>query len=260
MHRGHGSDRPQGENDPANKWNEHKTQHVEIPHKERQKKWYDLDDERKKELEIGGGLLVGAVLLGGGFAAWKHHQKADEDKKADAWALQNWVHEAQARAEEYYKQGPQSPVTWVLTYGKNILPRAIEGGYDQGHTVFIARAYQDGGIQLGKASDRFSKGAVIGYEEKEIQLDTYEILVGDATAVKWVNVDGPFDVGSLGAIPVEGGKENNETPLFIAQAPYGNTNPIDVHPGKIGEGLDGALISYNGVEVKVKEYSVLCYA
>ena len=72
-----------------------------------------------------------------------------------------------------------------------------------------------------------------------LQLDTYEILVGDATAVKWVNVDGPFDVGSLGAIPVKGGKENNETPLFIAQAPYGNTNPIDVHPGKIGEGLDG---------------------
>ena len=52
MHRGHGSDRPQGENDPANKWNEHKTQHVEIPHRERQKKWYDLDDERKKELEV----------------------------------------------------------------------------------------------------------------------------------------------------------------------------------------------------------------
>jgi len=64
-------------------------------------------------------------------------------KKADAWALQNWVHEAQARAEEYYKRGPQSPVTWVLTYRKNILPGAIEGGYDKGHTVFIARAYQD---------------------------------------------------------------------------------------------------------------------
>src|SRR5258705_201466 len=93
----------------------------------------------------------------------------------------------------------------------------------------------------GKACDWFQKGAVIGYKEKEIQvsayysdswnayyllivlnvshlqLDTYEILVGDAKTIKWVDVIGPFHLNSLGASPVEGGEENNGTPLYIAQ-------------------------------------------
>jgi hypothetical protein len=64
-------------------------------------------------------------------------------KKADAWALQNWIHGAQTRAEEFHKHGSPEAVTWVLTYGKNIPPGAIEGGCDQGHTLYIARAFQD---------------------------------------------------------------------------------------------------------------------
>jgi hypothetical protein len=60
MHRGHGSDRPQEENDTSKQWHEHKTQQIEIPHEERQKKWYDLDDQRKKELEV---RTFGLVLI-----------------------------------------------------------------------------------------------------------------------------------------------------------------------------------------------------
>jgi len=259
VHRGYRSDREAEENDSSKQWNEHKTQQVEISHEDRQKKWYDLDDKKKKEVEIGGGLLAGALLLGGGFAAYKHHQKAEEDKKADAWALQNWIHEAQQTTEAYHKNGSQSPVTWVLTHGKRIPPGAIKGGNDQGHTLYIARAFQDGGVIPGKASDWFQKGAVIGYEEKEIQLDTYEILVGNNNKVKWVTVKGSLKVDSLGATPVDGGKENDGTPLYIARAPYGESDPIDVHPGKVSEKLGGTLIPYGGTEKKVDEYSVLCY-
>jgi len=258
MHRGHGSDRKPEENDSSKEWHEHKTQQVEIPQEDRKKKWYDLDDKKKKELEIGGGLLTGALLIGGGFAAYKHHQKAEEEKKADAWALQNWLHDAQQRTEEYHRNGSQGSVTWVLTHGKRIPSGAITGGNDQGHTLYIARAFQDGGVIPGKASDWFEKGAVIGYQEKEIQLDTYEILVGDKNKVKWVSVTGSLKVDSLGATPVEGGKENDETPLYIAQAPYGSNDPVDVHPGKVSETLDGAFIPYDGTEKKVKEYRVLC--
>ena len=64
-------------------------------------------------------------------------------KKADAWALQNWIQEAQQTTEAYHKNGSQSPVTWVLTHGKRIPPGAIKGGNDQGHTLYIARAFQD---------------------------------------------------------------------------------------------------------------------
>ena len=53
MHMGHGSYRPLGQNDPSKLWDEHETQHVDISHNEHQKKWYDIDDIRKKELEIG---------------------------------------------------------------------------------------------------------------------------------------------------------------------------------------------------------------
>jgi len=259
VHRGHGSDREPEENDSSKEWHEHKTQQVEIQPEDRQKKWYDLDDKKKKELEIGGGLLAGALLLGGGFATYKHHQKAEEAKKADAWALQNWIHDAQQTTEEYYRNGSQSPVTWVLTHGKRIPDGAIKGGHDQGHTLYIARAFQDGGIIPGKASDWFQKGAVIGYEEKEIQLDTYEILVGNNDKVKWVPVKGTLKVDALDGTPVPGGKENDEKPLYIAQAPYGKNDSSDVHPGKVSEGLDGAFIAYDGTEKKVQEYRVLCY-
>ena len=52
MHRGHGSDREPEKNDSSKEWHQHKTQQVQISHEDRQKKWYDLDDNRKKELEV----------------------------------------------------------------------------------------------------------------------------------------------------------------------------------------------------------------
>jgi hypothetical protein len=52
VHRGYGSDREAEENDSSKQWNEHKTQQVEISHEDRQKKWYDLDDKKKKEVEV----------------------------------------------------------------------------------------------------------------------------------------------------------------------------------------------------------------
>lgn len=71
------------------------------------------------------------------------------------------------------------------------------------------------------------------------QLDTYEILVGNKDKVKWVPTRGSLKIASLDATPVAGGKENDGTPLYIAQAPYGNNVPIDVFPGKVSEGLGG---------------------
>jgi hypothetical protein len=252
----HEQSAPQQPNDSDKGWDQHQTTHVEPDHEDRQKKWYDLDDQKKKDFEIGGGLLAGAALLGGGFAMYKHHQKGEEDKKADVWALQNWLHEAQARTAAFHQQGPQGPVTWVLANGKHIPAGAIVAGEDSGHQLYVSRAFQDGGIQLGKASDWFQKGAVIGYSNEEIQLDTYEILIGDSNAVRWVDARGTFNLSSLGGKPVEGGRENNGTPLYIAQAPIKGS----VQPGKVREGLNGAFVPYGGEEHEVKEYRVLCYA
>jgi len=236
----------------------HPNQQVEIPHEERKKNWYDIDDGRKKELELGGGLLAGAAALGAGYFAYKHHEKGEEEKKATVWALQNWLHDAQMRTDRYNSGGSSQPLNWILNHGKAIPPNAIEGGNDKGHTLYIARAFQEGGIQPGKASDWFKKGAVIGYKRDEIQLETYEILVGRPDAVQWVDASGTFNSSSWESRYrlVEGGRENNGAQLYIAQAPYDG----GVHPGKIAEGYHGAFIPYNGTEEEVKEYRVLCYA
>lgn len=96
---------------------------------------------------------------------FNHHKKEEEEvriifdyicpwlthctlfqKKADIWALQNWVHDAQARTQHFYQSGgniSQGQVIWVLAHGKQIPRGAIVGGNDKGHTIFIARAFQD---------------------------------------------------------------------------------------------------------------------
>lgn len=51
----------------------------------------------------------------------------------------------------------------------------------------------------------------------------------------WVNTHGKLNLASLGKRPVEGGRENDGTPLFVAKAPYKGA----VHPGKASEKLDG---------------------
>ncbi|KAJ7188488.1 carbohydrate-binding module family 12 protein [Mycena filopes] len=231
-------------------------QTVNVHREEREKHWYDLDDKRKKELEVGGGLLAGAALLAGGYAAFKSHEKNEEEKKAQTWGLQNWVHEAEARTEQYRQYGPRSPATWILNHGKEIPQGAIEVGREHSWSLYICRAFYEGGIQVGKASDAFQKGAVIGYKHEEIQLGTYEILVGDMSGLRWVDASGPLDVDNLGYKPVEGGREPDGTPLYIAEAPYNGA----VHPGKASKNLDGAYIPYDGTEKNVKMYRVLCFA
>jgi len=73
-------------------------------------------------------------------------------------------------------------------------------------------------------------------------------------AVRWVDSFGAVQVNNLGARPVEGGRENDGTPILIAQAPYkGGT-----HPGKITSKCnEGAVIVYGNDEKVVKQYRVL---
>ncbi|KAJ7287368.1 carbohydrate-binding module family 12 protein [Mycena rebaudengoi] len=154
-------------------------QTVDIPHEEQKKHWYDLDDDRKKQLEIGGGLLAGSALLAGGFMAWKHHEKSEEEQKAQTWGLQNWAKDCPGTHRSLPPRGSST-----------IPPGAIVVGQEHSWKLYICRAFCDGGIQIGKASDAFKKGAVIGYCNEEIHLGTYEILVGDMNGLRWVDASG----------------------------------------------------------------------
>ncbi|KAH7099289.1 hypothetical protein BKA62DRAFT_710547 [Auriculariales sp. MPI-PUGE-AT-0066] len=230
---------------------------------EQKKNWYDLSDERKKQLEIGGGLAVGVGLLGAGFAAYQHHEKDEEKKKAYTWGAQNWVKEAQSTTQNYYQSnssgGGSSAVTWVLVQGKQIPQGAIKGGEEGGETLYVARAYHQGGVHVGKAGNCCPKGAIIGYDNDEVDYDTYEVLVGDQNAVRWVDVEGHLNLDRLnGARPVEGGHESNGDRIYIAQGQY-NGSTI---PGKVKDtGRDkGALLPQNDKEHAVENYRVLVYA
>ncbi|CAE7086401.1 unnamed protein product [Rhizoctonia solani] len=236
-------------------WDQHDQTKVEFSEEEKQKNWWDLDPERQKQLAVGGGLLAGAALLGGGFLAYKKHKENEEEKKALAWGLQNWVTDAQRRAQEFHQHGPRGPVTWLLTKGNRIPQGAFVAGHESdGTPLYFGRTFFEGGVHPGKVSPNFQKGFIFGYDNDEIEVEDYEILIANPDAVRWAEARGTFDPQYLGATPVEGGREQSG-PLYLVQAPYKE----GTHPGKTGPHLRGADITYGGKEKIVDTYRVLVY-
>ncbi|KAG9316680.1 hypothetical protein JVU11DRAFT_2740 [Chiua virens] len=220
-----------------------------VVEEKKEKHWYDVDDKQKKGLEIGGGILAGVAAIGAGYAAYKHHENKKEEKAAQAWSESNWFEESQTRTHQWRSGRHHEPVAWVWNEGTSIPRDAIQGGEERGEALYICRVYHEVCTLVGKASSVFKKGAVIGYKKDEYHYDKYEILVGSSRAVKWMNISGHFNVEALRARPVEGGREPDGTPVYIAQAPYHGA----VHPGKASEAYgDGAFIPYDSTEKKVK--------
>lgn len=95
--------------------------------------------------QIGGGLAVGlAALAGGAYYAHEQHKESEEGAKAQAWEIQNWILGARERTNKYLEQGPQGPVTWVLSEFFTDRPQLrndlFPGGEEGGQPWFIARA------------------------------------------------------------------------------------------------------------------------
>lgn len=65
--------------------------------------------------------------------------------------------------------------------------------------------------------------------------------MGDPRALRWVDARGRLNVQSLGAQPVEGGREKDGTPLFVARVQHGDS----IIPGKVSEKLDGTCCVRN---------------
>ncbi|KAH9924314.1 carbohydrate-binding module family 12 protein [Epithele typhae] len=239
-------------------WDQHTQQQVPIHEDERKHGWDGLSDERKKQIEVGGGLALGLAAIGAGVFGYKMHEKNEEEKKAHVWALQNWIHEGEQRTREYYEGRTRAPATWILIDGKDIPTNiAIAGGQEHGQPHYICRAFHEGSLQIGKASPIFEKGGVIGYAHKEFHMPKFEVLVGDPRAIRWIDMEGRFDPEKLGgARPVEGGREADGTPLYVAQGMYNNA----IIPGKCSTHLSAAFVPYAQGEKEVKHYRVLCWA
>ncbi|QRW01048.1 hypothetical protein RhiLY_00045 [Ceratobasidium sp. AG-Ba] len=171
--------------------------------------------------------------------------------------LQTWIRSAEERSRAYYERGPTSAVSWVFTHGTEIPRGALVCGADiDGSPLYVCRTFHRGGIHFGKAGLHFKKGAMFGYDGKELEIEFYEVLVADEAAVRWETAVYPFYVRTFnGGTLVEGGNEHDGSPLFVARAFYwGGT-----HPGKTSSYLKGADITFAGKEYVVKDFQVLVY-
>ncbi|KAJ3079612.1 hypothetical protein HK102_003665 [Quaeritorhiza haematococci] len=218
------------------------------------------EGEEKKEgfssgMKIAAGVLGGAAALGLGALAYNQYNKHQENKQQTAWAGGNWETEAQQRLQQYNSAAVKPKVAWVLTTGNEVPANAIPGGAEKdGEPLYIARAFIEHGVHIGKIG-RHMTNANIPYGGKEVSVSTYEVLVGDQNAVRWVDRSGALVTDGLNL--VEGGREPNGSPLYIAQAAYKG----GVHPGKAGAAFKkGAMIPYGGDEEHVLNYRVLTLA
>ncbi|MBW0560859.1 hypothetical protein O181_100574 [Austropuccinia psidii MF-1] len=221
-----------------------------------------LDEKKKHQLEIGGGIL-GALAIGGGIYAYSQHKsKEKEEAKKQAWinesSREKWLQGAHAHTQHYLSGGQSPPVYWVLIDRTDPIPNnAIEGGREGGHSLYIGRAYFKGGLHVGKVSHHLG-GCVIGWGGKEHNdFDKYEILCGDKNSVRWVNH--PQHQGVIqaqGWQPVEGGREEDGRFLFVCQVQHEG----GVHPCKAQDGTDFAIFSYGGKEKTSQEFNILVYA
>lgn len=88
----------------------------------------------------------------------------------------------------------------------------------------------------------------------------FEALLANPQAVRWVPHSGRFDPSESGLRAVEGGREDNNTPLFIARAHakehqgilgFGGGGKEGLYPGKCSPVLDKAFVTVGEKEVGV---------
>ncbi|KAJ3045774.1 hypothetical protein HDV00_007900 [Rhizophlyctis rosea] len=254
-----GMEAPQPQNPPPNQVVGGYPTHTSQQQEQVQKAEKESGHSRKKL--IAGGLLGAAVATGIGAVAYKKFQDHKEEEAAMEWNERNWRQEAAERQKAFLeavqKNEKLPPTSWILTEGNNIPQGALIGGNEaDGRPLYIARAFHKNGVHVGKAAHHLEDGAHIAYGGKEISKSAYEVLCGFENAVKWVDGHKKLKLDE-GMNLVEGGKEGDGTPLFIAQALHKDS----IVPGKCGPHLDdGAMIPYGGDECTCKNYRYLVYA
>ena len=161
----------------------HPDQTIIVPHEEQNKRWWDLDDNRRKQLKVQISFILNPYQATHdssrsevGFCQvpplltlattpgtktkrerkrkWVYYRIPTfpclpSKKQALTWGLQRWQRDAYVRTEEFRNHGPRAPTTWVLVDGRDKIPNsAIEAGKDKGgHPTYIARAYYENSIR-----------------------------------------------------------------------------------------------------------------
>ncbi|QRV97505.1 hypothetical protein RhiJN_25524 [Ceratobasidium sp. AG-Ba] len=227
----------------------------------------------------------------GGFGLWAYRRgEPGEDVKRKVYAeLQSdddkgremWLEAARARTKQYYEPGAVRPaMRWVLVepqQGSESMPPAVmerlafqngsfpripddalqTGTEASGTALCSARAWHGGGVHLGKAGPHLQAGgASLSYGSIEHELSAFEVLVGDASHVRWIEGSQVASELAAGVIPIEGGREAHGGAMLVAQAPCEG----GWHPGKTAVGEDHACVGFGGGEFWVRGFRVLVWA
>ncbi|GAA94777.1 carbohydrate-binding module family 12 protein [Mixia osmundae IAM 14324] len=221
-----------------------------------------LSEERKHQLEIGGGIVAATALVGGGIWAYSAHKnKEEEEKKASAWrnaqvSEQTYFQGAQVRSETYTSNSGMLPVYWVFVQNQQIPGNAIQCGSDSGgQPLYAARAYFKHGVHIGKAGKHLKNGVSIPWGGQEHNVEKFEILCGDASRVRWIDQEGDLNI-EPSFQPVEGGRDHDGRAIFVAQVKYEGS----VQVGKVVIGEPHCNLAYGGKEINhAGDWKVLAY-
>jgi len=234
----------------------------EVAHEQMNKPWYDIRGDTRKELLAAGGLAVGLGLLGG--AVYLNHEKHEKQNQAEleaqAWELQNWVINAKKHTDQFLRDGPQGPVTWMLVDAfvehPKLLGNLVRGGDEDGQPWFIARAPYHGSLQLGKGRLQPEHDyALIGYDGEAVEVKKFELLISASGATTWIQAHGRFNPSAIQASAIKGGHEKDGPDLYIARVWHKD----GMHPGKCGQSVQGGAFCYHEEELAKDEYEVLCF-
>lgn len=142
--------------------------------------------------------------------------------------------------------GPSPKMSWTPVSGGLLPSGTFIGGQEPGRQLPICRAAYNNGVHPGKV---VAGKCNIGWGGKEIVLTSYQAMVTDPKAVRWV----PSAGGQLPAGAIIGGEEPGRQ-LPICRGAYDN----GVHPGKVVAGK--CNFGWGSKEIVLTSYEVLVAA
>ncbi|KAG8722258.1 hypothetical protein FRC08_004883 [Ceratobasidium sp. 394] len=109
-----------------------------------------------------GQVVTVAHTVSKAVAALVHSVQVVRDRHLDVLnvGFQTWIQNA-----EHW------PVSWVFTHGTEIPKGALVCGVDIDRSpLYVRRTLNRGGVHFGKAGQHFKKGAMFGYDGKELEV------------------------------------------------------------------------------------------
>ncbi|KAJ2709198.1 hypothetical protein H4R19_004374 [Coemansia spiralis] len=153
--------------------------------------------------------------------------------------------------------GSMRRLQWVSAVDGHIPPNAVQGGAEaDGSPLFVARVAYKGGLHPAKVGHHLGAGGCnLGWGHKEIAVNEYQVLCGDASQLRWVRQQGALQV--QGFVPFPAGHEETGEPLYIAKTQHEGSQQLGKCAPHIKKGMS---FPYGHRERTTDVYMVLAYA